>query len=160
VRSEVGAGASFKIYLPRIDEIPIAESKESGLNAENGSGTILLVEDQRAVRTFTKAALMQYGYHVLEASSGSEAVDVAEKYTGEILLVLTDVVLPGMNGKDLSDRLKELRPNLKVLFVSGHTADVITHRGVLNRGVAFLPKPFSPGELAAKVRSVLASPSL
>jgi two-component system cell cycle sensor histidine kinase/response regulator CckA len=159
VWSEVGAGASFKIYLPRIDGIPIVEPKESGIHAESGSGMILVVEDQEAVRSFIKATLMQYGYDVIEASSGYEAVKAAQKYSGEIGLLLTDVVLPGMNGKELSERLKELRPNLKVLFVSGYTSDVITHRGVLNRGVAFLPKPFSPDELAAKVRNVLAGPS-
>jgi two-component system cell cycle sensor histidine kinase/response regulator CckA len=159
VWSALGAGASFKIYLPRIDEIPLVESKEGGAKSESGTGVILLVEDQKAVRSFTKAALMQYGYHVIEASSGSEAIDVAKQYSGEIRLLLTDVVLAGMNGKDLSERLKELRPSLKVLFVSGYTADAITHRGVLNRGVAFLPKPFSPDELAAKVRDVLAGVS-
>ena len=152
----MGAGSSFKMYLPRIDGIPLAEPKEEGVKAESGSGVILLVEDERAVRSFTKSALTQCGYHVIEASGGDEAIDVAMKYAGEIGLLLMDVVLPGMNGKELSERIKVLRPNLKVLFVSGHTADAITHRGVLDSGVAFLPKPFSPDELAAKVRDVLA----
>jgi PAS domain S-box-containing protein len=157
VWSEVGAGSSFKMYLPRIDGIPLVGPIGTGIKAENGSGIILVVEDDKAVRSFTKAALMQYGYQVIEASGGDEAIDIVKKYSGEIGLLLMDVVLPGMNGKELSERLKELRPNLKVLFVSGHTADVITHRGVLNSGVAFLPKPFSPDELAAKVRDVLAT---
>jgi two-component system cell cycle sensor histidine kinase/response regulator CckA len=160
VWSEVRAGSSFKIYLPRTDGIPVVQPKESSENAESGSGTILVVEDQKAVLSFTKAALMQYGYHVIEASTGDEAIDVAKKYSGEILLLVTDVVLRGMNGRELSERLMEVRPNLKVLFVSGHSADVITHRGVLNRGVAFLPKPFSPVELGSKVRDVLASRTL
>ena len=157
--SEVGAGASFNIYLPRIDGIPFVEPIEDAVEAEVGAGTILVVEDQKAVRSFTKVALMRHGYHVIEASSGDEAIDVSNGYSGEILLLLTDVVMAGMNGKELSERLKKLRPNLKTLFVSGHTADIITHRGVLNHGVAFLPKPFSPDELAAKVRGVLAGPS-
>jgi two-component system, cell cycle sensor histidine kinase and response regulator CckA len=115
-----------------------------------------VVEDEKAVRSFTKATLIRYGYDVIVASSGEEAVVVATEHLGDILLVLTDVVMPGMNGRELSERLKELHPNLKVLFVSGHSSDIITHRGVLNRGVAFLPKPFSPDELAAKVRDILA----
>jgi two-component system cell cycle sensor histidine kinase/response regulator CckA len=158
VWSEVDVGSWFKIYFPRIDVIlPVpVEPTEKSAKAERGSGMILLVEDQEAVRSFIKAALMQYGYDVIEASSGDEAVNAAQKYAGEIVLLLTDVVLSGMNGKELSERVKEMLPNLKVLFVSGHTADVITHRGVLNSGVAFLPKPFSPDELAAKVRDVLA----
>ena len=159
VWSEVGAGASFSIYLPRIDASPLAESKELQAKTANGGGLIFVVEDQKAVRSFTKAALIEYGYHVIEASSGEEAMEVAKRHSGEIPLLLTDVVLPGMNGKELSERLKELRPNLKVIFVSGHTADAITHRGVLDCGVVFLPKPFSPAELAAKVRDVLATPS-
>jgi DNA-binding response OmpR family regulator len=114
-----------------------------------------VVEDQKAVRSFTMAALKQYGYHVIEASDGDEAIAVARQYSGEIHLLLTDVVLPGMNGKELSGKLRALRPNLKVLFISGYTADVIAHRGVLDRGVAFLHKPFSPGELATRIRDVL-----
>jgi two-component system cell cycle sensor histidine kinase/response regulator CckA len=156
VWSEPGAGASFKIYLPRTDEIPLRQPKENGSEEKCGSGMILVVEDQKAVLSFTKAALMQYGYHVIEAPTGDEALVVAKKYSGEIVLLVTDVVLRGMNGKELFERLKEVRPNLKVLFVSGHTSDVIAHRGVLNHGVAFLPKPFSPVELARKVREVLA----
>jgi len=122
---------------------------------EKASETILLVEDQEAVRSFALAALKQYGYHVIEASDGEEAIAAAGNYSGDIHLLLTDVVLPGMNGKELAERLKELRPNLKVLFFSGYTADVIAHHGVLNPGVAFLHKPFSQEELAQKVREVL-----
>jgi two-component system, cell cycle sensor histidine kinase and response regulator CckA len=158
VWSEVGAGSSFKVYLPQIDDSVPVEAKEISAPAGKGSGMILVVEDQKAVRSYTKAALMQYGYKVIEASCGDEAIAVSKQHSGEILLLLTDVVLSGMNGNELSERLKEFRPNLKVIFTSGHTADVITHRGVLNRGVAFLAKPFSPNELATKVRDVLADP--
>jgi CheY-like chemotaxis protein len=125
--------------------------------ATGGAGeTVLLVEDQEAVRSLAGAALKQYGYRVIEASDGDEAIAVAEQYLGEIHLLLTDVVMPGMDGKDLSKRLKKVRPNLKVLFTSGYTADVIAHRGVVERGVPFLHKPFSPEELAVKIRDVLA----
>jgi len=98
---------------------------------------------------------MVYGYQILEASNGDEAVEVAQKHAGEIHLLLTDVVLPGMNGKALSEHLKILRPKLKVLFTSGYTSEVIAGRGVLDSGVAYIAKPFSPDGLAAKVREVL-----
>jgi CheY-like chemotaxis protein len=116
-----------------------------------------VVEDQEAVRAFSGEALRQRGYHVLEASDGNEAIAVAGRHPGRLHLLLTDVVMPGMNGKELAERLQELRPDLKVLFISGYTADVIAHRGVLDRGVAFLHKPFSPEELAQKVRDALAA---
>ena len=107
----------------------------------------------------TRAALKASGYNVIEAPNGDEAISVAERYAGEIHLLLTDVVMPGISGKESSERLKKLRPNLKVLFMSGYTADVIAQRGVLDRSVAFLHKPFSPVELAVKVREVLAQSS-
>jgi PAS domain S-box-containing protein len=158
-RSEVGVGTSFEVYLPRMDERPAPEPKEAGPSTEKGSETVLVVEDQAAVRSFTEAALLQCGYGVVGASDGEEAVAVAARYAGRIHLLLTDVVLPGMNGKELSERLKGLRPDLKVLFMSGYTADVIAHRGVLESGLSFLHKPFGPDELAAKVREVLGDPS-
>jgi two-component system cell cycle sensor histidine kinase/response regulator CckA len=102
--------------------------------------------------------LKVYGYDILVAANGDEAVDVAQKYPGEIHLVLTDVVLPGMNGKELSERLKALRPKLKVLFTSGYTSEIIARRGVLDYGLAYIAKPFSPDKLAAKVRAVLTEP--
>jgi PAS domain S-box-containing protein len=159
VRSEVGVGTSFRVYLPRIDGRPLPERQETGASTETGSETILLVEDQPAVRSFTSAALERYGYRVIEASGGEEAIAVAGRHEGRIHLLLTDVVLPGMNGKELSDRLKAVRPDLKVLFTSGYTADVIAHRGVLDHGLSFLHKPYSLDELAAKVREILGEAS-
>ena len=123
--------------------------------AEGGSETILVVEDQDVVRTFAVTALRRFGYNVLEASDGTEALAVAARHPGKLHLLVTDVVMPGMNGKQLSERLTELNPTLEVIFVSGYTADVIADRGVLDPSVAFLHKPFSPEELATKVRSVL-----
>jgi CheY-like chemotaxis protein len=137
----------------------LPEESQIGVGIERGNETILLVEDQKSVRSFTGAALKEYGYHVIEASDGDEATAVAEEYAGEIHLLLTDVVMPGISGKEASERMKEVRPNLKVLFMSGYTADVIAQRGVLDRSVAFLHKPFSPVQLAAKVREVLAQSS-
>jgi two-component system cell cycle sensor histidine kinase/response regulator CckA len=157
VRSEVGVGTSFEIFLPRIDAGP--EPRRTSVQPEGGSETILVVEDQEAVRSFTKAALTLYGYQVLEASDGDEAIAAAQEYAGEIHLLLTDVVLPGMNGKQLSEKLRALRPVLKVLFISGYPANVIAHRGVLDPGVSFLNKPFGLDELAGKVREVLDDPS-
>jgi len=155
VQSKVGVGTSFKVYLPRIDASQVREEHVVSTVTEKASETILLVEDQEAVRSFGVAALKRYGYYVIETADGEEAIAAAGKYSGELHLLLTDVVLPGMNGKELAERLKELRPNLKVLFFSGYTADVIAHHGVLNPGVAFLHKPFSQEELAQKVREVL-----
>ena len=156
VWSEVGVGTSFTIFLPRIDGQPVPESDGSSDVTENGAETILIVEDQSAVLAFTGAALRQCGYTVLEASDGNEAIAVTERHSGRLDLLLTDVVMPGMNGKELSECLKKLCPNLKVLFISGYTSEVIAHRGVLDRGVALLHKRFSTEELAAKVRDTLA----
>jgi PAS domain S-box-containing protein len=159
VRSEVGVGTSFMVYLPRMDGRPLVE--ENGITAatEGGGETILLVEDQEAVRSLAKAALRQHGYQVLEALDGADAIAVAKRYSGEIHLLLTDVVMPGMNGKELSERLIVMRPGLKVLFVSGYTANVIAHGGVIDHDIAYMAKPFSPDGLAAKVRKVLAAPA-
>jgi two-component system cell cycle sensor histidine kinase/response regulator CckA len=154
VWSGVGIGTSFKIYLPRIDKPVLATPEKVGGRAESRGETILLVEDQDAVRSYAKEALEQYGYHIIEASSGDLAIGAASSHIGEIHLLLTDVVMVGMNGHELSERLQEFRPSLKALFVSGYGADVIARHGVLD-GVAFLQKPFSPDEIAAKVRQVL-----
>ena len=126
-----------------------------GVATERGNETILVVEDEPSVRSFTVAALKRYGYHVIEASDGDEAIAVAEQHSGRIQLLLTDVIMPGMNGKVLSERLKKSYPDLKVLLISGYTADAFSDRGVLDPGDVFLLKPFAPVELAGKVREVL-----
>ena len=158
--SELGMGTSFRIYLPRIDGCPLTEAKDISGPAEGGDETILIVEDQEAVRSFTTVALEGYGYHVLEAPNGRTALAVAKRYPGVIHLLLTDVVLPGMKARKLSETLKGLHPNLKVLFTSGYSTDAIAHRGILDHGVSYLPKPFSPDELAAKIRGLLGHPSI
>src|SRR5262249_44163353 len=124
-----------------------------------GSEKVLVIEDQEEVRTLAATVLRAYGYHVIEAASGAEALVLAQEHSSEIHLLLTDVILPGMNGKEVSERIRALNPRLKVLFMSGYTADIIARRGIPERDVAYLPKPFSPDSLAAKVREVLTDPS-
>jgi CheY-like chemotaxis protein len=120
-----------------------------------GSETVLVVEDQPEVRKLTLAMLESQGYRLLEAASGSEALSLSERYREPIHLLITDVVMPGMTGKELAMRLVALRPSLRTLYTSGYTANAIAHEGVLDAGVAYLPKPFSAAQLAAKVREVL-----
>jgi hypothetical protein len=162
VSSEVGVGTSFRVYLPCIDDPSPSEAVGSRIDTARAKGkeqaTILLVEDQEAVRAFTKAALEQHGYAVIDASDGEQAIAVAKQHLGQIDLLVTDVVLPGMNGKAVSKRLKALERNLKVLFISGYTADVFIERGELDVGAAFLQKPFSPDDLEAKIQGVLKTP--
>ncbi len=121
-----------------------------------GTETILLVEDEPAVRELAEEVLRELGYTVWAAGHGKEALDLASQRAGErIDLVLTDVVMPQMGGKELADRLRERHPQLKVLFTSGYTEDAIVHHGVLQPGIAFLQKPFRVSALALKVREVL-----
>ncbi|MCG3192840.1 MAG: Sensor histidine kinase RcsC [Thermoanaerobaculia bacterium] len=156
VYSEPGQGTAFRIYFPRLphpgEEIPRQEESEE---ASGGSETILVVEDSREVRQLVCRVLSEKGYRILEAATGEEALDLAQAETGRIDLLLTDVVIPGMNGRRLSERLATSRPAIKVLFMSGYTANLIVHHGVLDKGLNFLPKPFGPATLARKVREVL-----
>ena len=155
IQSEVGQGTSFRIYLPRVDAAPAPELAGTAAETRHGGETVLVVEDHHEVRKLTRTILEAYGYHVLEAANSTEAFVLEKGHASEIHLLLTDVILPGMNGKVLSERLRVLRPKLKVLFISGYTADAIARRGVLERDVAYLAKPFSPDALAAKIREVL-----
>ena len=120
-----------------------------------GTETILLAEDAAAVREFASLTLRNSGYDVLEAANGREALDLAERHAGRIALLVTDVVMPGMGGRELAGRLGQIRPGLRVLYVSGYTDDAIVDHGVLEAGVAFLQKPFTSAGLARKVRMVL-----
>ncbi len=158
VCSDVGKGATFKIYLPRIDTQHAAPEEEPQAVTERGNHeTVLVVEDQKDVRGLAMAILESLGYCALSAADGPAALALAAVHEGPIDLVLTDVVLPGMNGKQLAERLKLLRPGIAVLFTSGYSEDVIAHRGVLDREVAYIPKPYSPRDLATKVREVLSA---
>jgi response regulator RpfG family c-di-GMP phosphodiesterase len=120
-----------------------------------GRETILLVEDELSVRGLAVRVLRESGYNLLQAADGTEALRVAQEYAGKIHLLLTDVVMPQMGGKELANRLKTLRPDIKVLFTSGYTDNAIVHHGVLDPGIDFLQKPFSPSAFAQKVREVL-----
>ncbi|HWP34371.1 MAG TPA: response regulator, partial [Thermodesulfobacteriota bacterium] len=160
VYSEPGRGATFKIYFPRVDE-PAEEPRPAPppVPAARGTETVLLVEDDAAVRALAAEVLRQGGYTVLEASSGDEALAVAQTHAGPIALVLTDLVMPGGRGSEVAQRLAALRPGLRVLYMSGYTARGVVHHGLLEAGTAFLAKPFAPADLLRKVREVLDRPA-
>jgi CheY-like chemotaxis protein len=155
VYSEAGKGACFKIYLPRIGGSLAPRETEVDAAPLLGSETVLVVEDQAEVRAFAASVLESYGYRVLEAADGPQALALAALHAGPIHVLLTDVVLPGINGRQLADQLILQRPEIKVLYTSGYTQDVIAHRGVLDRDVAYLAKPYTPEGLAAKLRAVM-----
>lgn len=156
VYSEFNQGTTFKIFLPRYtdkdDYVQIIGSEQP---AAHGRETILLVEDEPAILAMTKTMLERLGYTVLPANTPSEAIRLAELHKSQIDVLLTDVVMPEMNGRDLIRHMRPLYPDLKTLFMSGYTANVIAHHGVLDKGVQFLEKPFSKKDLAAKIKEVL-----
>jgi CheY-like chemotaxis protein len=156
VYSEPGQGTTVKIYFPRVEEETDALFRRDSADLiPQGSETVLVAEDESSVRNLATHILRHQGYKVLEAADGEEALRVTQECLGEINLLLTDVVMPRMGGKELADRLKTLRPRVKVLFISGFPDEAIAHHGVLTPGIDFLQKPFSPAALAQKVREVL-----
>jgi len=156
VYSEPGKGTTFKVYLPVPRETPIAqETEEKTYTASRGYETILLAEDDEIVRKLAMTVLEQSGYTVLTAKNGIDALQVLKMYDGPVHMLLTDVVMPEMNGKELFNLAVEKLPKLKVLYMSGYTSNVIAHSGVLDEGIAFIQKPFAVQDLAAKVREVL-----
>ena len=162
VYTEPAHGTAFKIYLPRVDER--VEEYIQGVAIQEhyfqGTETILVAEDDDTVRQLTRELLEIYGYNVLEASNGGSALLLCERYEEPIHLLLTDVIMPEMSGHELTTRLAQLHPEMKVLYMSGHTEDVIVNRGVLIEGTAFIQKPFAPDALARRVREVLDGPSI
>jgi len=156
VYSELGQGTAFKIYLPRLqsDTAAIDETPKQAV-ALNGTETVLLVDDEEALLGLGKMLLEDRGYTALAAGSPIQAIQLAEQYSGVIHLLLTDVVMPIMSGRELLQRLSIQRPGLKCLFMSGYTADAISHRGILEEGIHFLQKPFSGEQLGAKLREAL-----
>ena len=158
VYSEPGKGTSFKIYLPRHATAAAAARVDAPSPPPRSHGeTVLLVEDEPAILNVARRVLQRLGYTVLTAATPTEAVRLAETHAGMIHLLITDVVMPEMNGRDLASRLSSHCPGLECLFMSGYTANVIAHHGVLDEGTHFIQKPFSVEDLAAKVRAVLAS---
>jgi CheY-like chemotaxis protein len=156
VYSEVRIGTTFKIYIPREKEPGRASSKVFG-KPRHGTETILLVEDEDGVRTLARLVLQRFGYTVLDARNGGEALLLCGQQQGDIHLMITDVVMPKMSGRELVERFHAARPGTKVLYTSGYTAGAIEEKGVLEPGTEFLQKPFSFADLTQKVRSVLDS---
>jgi CheY-like chemotaxis protein len=156
VYSEPGHGTAFKIYLPLVQEvIPLRPSEPGFKRPLHGTETILLTEDEPALRALCRHVLQMQGYTVVEASQGQKALRIAEEFEGTIHLLVTDVVMPVMGGRQLAERLVAVRPGLKVLYLSGYTDDAVVRHGVLEAETAFLQKPFTPAALAQKVRDVL-----
>jgi CheY-like chemotaxis protein len=152
--SEPGYGTSFKVYLPRAPgEVSVAGTDTTRL--VGGTETILLAEDEDIVRNFAMRKLRDYGYNVLEACNGVDALAQASAYEGKIDLLLTDVVMPQMGGKALAEKIVMERPGIKILYTSGYTDQAIIHSGSLDEGVAFMQKPYTSSGLARKVREVL-----
>jgi CheY-like chemotaxis protein len=156
VYSEPGKGTTFKIYLPHHVGEGVESRAEIVIETPKGRGeTVLLVEDEPAIMEMAKRMLERLGYRVMATNTTSEAIHLAGNHTGEMHLLITDVIMPEMNGRDLADQLHAVHPDIKILFMSGYTADVIAHRGVLDEGVNFIQKPFSMKDLGIKVREVL-----
>jgi CheY-like chemotaxis protein len=156
VYSEPGKGTTFKIYLPHHVGEGVESRAEIVIETPKGRGeTVLLVEDEPAIMEMAKRMLERLGYRVVATDTASEAIRLAGNHTGEMHLLITDVIMPEMNGRDLADQLHTVHPDIKILFMSGYTADVIAHRGVLDEGVNFIQKPFSMRDLGIKVREVL-----
>lgn len=156
VYSEPGRGATCKIYLPRVDEpLTALEAAKPIIEPVSGTETILLVEDEESVRELVSKVLQRNGYTILEARHGEEAVDLCTKFEGDIHLLVTDVVMPRMSGREVAETLQPTRPTMKVLYLSGYTDDEVVRHGVLESMTAFLQKPFTPDALARKVRDVL-----
>ena len=155
VETERGQGTTFKIYLPALAQAAVAADKPAGPPVVGGIETVLVVEDQAEVRNYAVAVLEVHGYRVFQAENATEALALCEREQERIHLLLTDVVMPKLSGRELAARISKMRPGIEVLFMSGYNDDVITKHGVLQAGAEFIQKPFSPAELALKVRSVL-----
>ncbi|MDQ2977547.1 MAG: response regulator [Acidobacteriota bacterium] len=154
-----GRGTTFKVYLPRVDEVAQEQELDGGLQTlATGSETVLLVEDEHLVRDLTMEMLKECGYGVITGSNGEEALRVSREFEGRIDLMITDVVMPRMGGRALAEHLAVLRPETKVLYMSGYTDDAIVRHGILDEQVSFIQKPFSADVLLMKARQVLDQP--
>jgi CheY-like chemotaxis protein len=156
VTSSPGEGSTFSIYLPRFEgQMDLSKEPRARTPIRRSSETMLVVEDHEGVRSLIVGALALAGYRVLQAGSGAEALVQVQQYPHPIHMLITDVIMPGMTGKEVAGRVAELRPGIKVLYISGYSGEVIAHRGVLDAGVDYLPKPFTPDTLTAKVHEML-----
>jgi DNA-binding NtrC family response regulator len=156
VYSEPGHGSTFRCYFPVAEALVVEEMAAGDLPpVPGGPETIMVVEDEELVRNLTVTVLKRRGYAVLEAGNARECLACLESHSGPVELLVTDVVMPGMNGRDLYDEVSNRFHGLKVLFMSGYAKDVVSNQGILEEGVSFLQKPFSVHTLVAKVREVL-----
>jgi two-component system cell cycle sensor histidine kinase/response regulator CckA len=155
VYSEEGRGTTFKIYLPRVPRGSSTSIGSVQSPIPKGTETILVAEDEEGVRSLVRLALVSYGYNVLESQHGEEALEVFRNYSDRIHLLMTDVVMPRMSGRQLANHITVLQPDIKVLFLSGYTDDAVVRHGMVEAGVPFLQKPFTPTMVARKVREVL-----
>jgi len=159
VYSEPDRGTTFKIYLPRVDQpVEAKNGEDRPKSVQRGNETILLVEDEPQLRQLSSSVLAHCGYKVLTASGPEEGLAICKENHRDIRLLVTDVVMPKMNGRQLAEQILQVSPNVKVLYISGYTSNAIVHYGVLDPGLWFLPKPFTLSALIAKVREVLDSP--
>jgi putative nucleotidyltransferase with HDIG domain len=158
VDSELGRGTTFRVYFEPVDLAVEQEPLHPAVDSfENGTETILIAEDEKEILTLVEKILRNVGYHVLSAQNGEEALQVADEYSGTIHLLLTDAVMPVVNGRELVERLRPKRPNMKILFMSGYTGTGILHRAVAGQDIAFISKPFTPPDLVRKVQQILES---
>src|SRR5246500_2514147 len=163
VYSEPGRGTSFKIYLPRIEETAVPAGRDGKSETqipERGSETILLVEDEKGVRELAREYLASSGYTVIEAEDGHTALELAAMHVGQIHLLLTDVVMPGISGRELAERVSQIRPGIKIIYMSGYTDQAVVHHGILQNDAVLLQKPFTLMTLAGKLREMLAVPAV
>ena len=163
VYSEPGRGTSFKIYLPRIEETAVPAGRDGKSETqipERGSETILLVEDEKGVRELAREYLASSGYTVIEAEDGHTALELAAMHVGPIHLLLTDVVMPGISGRELAERVSQIRPGIKIIYMSGYTDQAVVHHGILRNDAVLLQKPFTLMTLAGKLREMLAVPAV
>jgi len=155
VYSEIGKGTTFRVYLPRVEEAVDTDRPVRTATEARGTETILLVEDEEGLRHLAERVLKSAGYTVLVAANGGEGLLLLERHDGPVHLMLTDIVMPGMSGQELAERLQETRPEMKVLYSSGYTDDAILRHGVLDDKSHFISKPYTIVELTRKVREVL-----
>lgn len=160
VYSEEGKGTTFKVYLPRFDQESVSETTTVQPEIPRGRETVLLVEDEEMVRNLSREILEQHGYKVIQASDGAEGLRVCREFSGEIELMISDVVMPQMSGSELAREVATLRPEMRTLFMSGYTDDAIVRHGILDENLSFIQKPFMPDALALKAREVLDQPAV